>query len=112
MELAKYLLLLLHSFSYVCSQEISGFEFEDNLMPKYLTPDNGVAEVRTKECLFINLHKIAVFTDINMIQIKQKVYAQLFFFKVKVINIHDRYQTKLLSVHGFTQNGQDGVSSK
>ena len=27
-----------------------------------------------------------------------------------MINIHDRYQTKLLSVHGFTQNGQDGVS--
>ena len=75
MELAKYLLLLLHSLSYVCSQEISGFEFEDNLMPKYLTPDNGVAEVRTKECLFINLHKIFVFTDINMIQIKQKVSA-------------------------------------
>ena len=48
----------------------------------------------------------------------QKVYLKTiskykyFFCKVKVINIHDRYQTKLLSVRGFTQNGQDGVSSK
>ena len=72
MELAKYLLLLLNSFSYVCSQEISGFEFEDNLMPKYLTPDNGVAEVRTKECLFIHFiflytKVVAVFTHINII---------------------------------------------
>ena len=72
MELAKYLLLLLNSFSYVCPQEISGFEFEDNLMPKYLTPDNGVAEVRTKECSFIHLiflhtKVIAVFTHINII---------------------------------------------
>ena len=30
-------------------QIISGFDFGDNLATKYLTSENGVAEVRTKE---------------------------------------------------------------
>ena len=42
-------------FFFICvlslanSEQISGFEFGDNLATKYLTSENGVAEVRTKE---------------------------------------------------------------
>ena len=66
--------------------------------------------------VYSSIYIIAVFTDINSkskrVYLKTMSMYNYFFFKVKVINIHDRYQTKLLSVHGFTQNGQDGVSSK
>ena len=30
------------------AQEAYGFEFQDNKVPKYLTDENGVAEVRMK----------------------------------------------------------------
>ena len=30
------------------SQDIYGFDFEDNKVPKYLTEDNGVAEISVK----------------------------------------------------------------
>ena len=32
----------------VSSQDIYGFDFEDNKVPKYLTEDNGVAEISVK----------------------------------------------------------------
>lgn len=36
-------------FSMANSEHVSGFEFGDNFATKYLTSENGVAEVRTKE---------------------------------------------------------------
>ena len=36
-------------FSVANSEHVSGFEFGDNFATKYLTSENGVAEVRTKE---------------------------------------------------------------
>ena len=33
----------------VSSQDIYGFDFEDNMVPKYVTERNGVAEVSVKE---------------------------------------------------------------
>ena len=33
----------------VSSQDIYGFDFEDNKVPKYLTERNGVAEISVKE---------------------------------------------------------------
>ena len=35
-------------FSVANSEHVSGFEFGDNMATKYLTSENGVAEVRTK----------------------------------------------------------------
>ena len=35
----------------VSSQDIYGFDFEDNKVPKYLTENNGVAEISLKGCL-------------------------------------------------------------
>ena len=32
----------------VSSQDIYGFDFEDNKVPKYLTENNGVAEISVK----------------------------------------------------------------
>ena len=33
----------------VSSQDVYGFDFEDNEVPKYLTERNGVAEISVKE---------------------------------------------------------------
>ena len=33
---------------YTKAQEAYGFDFQDNKVPKYLTEENGVAEVRIK----------------------------------------------------------------
>ena len=33
---------------YIKAQEAYGFDFQDNKVPKYLTEENGVAEVRLK----------------------------------------------------------------
>ena len=37
------------NFLNVSSQDIYGFDFEDNMVPKYVTERNGVAEVSVKE---------------------------------------------------------------
>ena len=33
---------------YIKAQEAYGFDFQDNKVPKYITEENGVAEVRLK----------------------------------------------------------------
>ena len=38
----------------VSLQDIYGFDFEDNKVPKYLTENNGVAEISLKGCLLIS----------------------------------------------------------
>ena len=44
-----HIVLFLSVFSVANSEHVSGFEFGDNMATKYLTSENGVAEVRTKE---------------------------------------------------------------
>ena len=43
---------------YIKAQEVYGFDFQDNKVPKYLTEENGVAEVRIKVKIgkFIDRH--------------------------------------------------------
>ena len=40
----------------VSSQDIYGFDFEDNKVPKYLTERNGVAEISVKERTSFDQH--------------------------------------------------------
>ena len=57
----------------VSSQDIYGFDFEDNEVPKYLTERNGVAEISVKEWtsfdqLFSNpIFSILVDNEINFL---------------------------------------------
>ena len=63
------LFLLLFMFSpYLKAQdqEAYGFEFQDNKVTKYLTEENGVAEVRIQVlvmCLDRTIHSLLYFVD-------------------------------------------------